>query len=100
MNLDLNVRMSLLLFKRVIGGNGENESHKNLYERFAKHLTKAAFTPIFRSSLSNDYLIEFPHALPRPHHCPNEKSCLGGLDSLCAVGCEGSLVRSLQCWIL
>ena len=39
----------------------------------------------------NRSLIEFPYALPHPHHCPNEESCLGGMDSLCAVGCEGPL---------
>ena len=39
----------------------------------------------------NQSLIEYPYSLPRPHKCPREKSCMGDLDSSCAVGYQGPL---------
>ena len=67
-----------------------SESHKNLYSNFTDNLIKD--TPIVPTANKTiNYLYEYPYALPQPHRCPNENSCLGGFDSLCAVGCEGPL---------
>ena len=41
--------------------------------------------------MANESFIEFPYTLPQPHKCPREKSCTGGLDSLCAAGYQGPL---------
>ena len=67
-----------------------SESHKNLYLNFTDNLIKD--TPIVPTANKTiNYLYKYPYALPQPHRCPNENSCLGGFDSLCAVGCEGPL---------
>ena len=60
----------------------KNQTHKELYQTFTDSLNEAKFAPVS---------IEYPYRLPRPHKCPREQSCMGGLDSLCAKGYEGLL---------
>ena len=37
------------------------------------------------------FLVHYPYELPRPHKCPRQDSCIGGLNSSCGVGYEGPL---------
>jgi len=70
-----------------------NETNRVLYKNFISTLINATFRPVVRTNASggNDSVIEYHYTLPRPHKCPREKSCLGGLESSCAVGYEGPL---------
>ena len=71
----------------------KNERIKVLYKQFTVNLKNTSFSPVLRVNLSNanHSVIEYPYTLPRPHKCPREKSCMGGLDSSCAVGYQGPL---------
>ena len=42
-------------------------------------------------SLPNRSLTKYPHALPKPHRCPRQESCTGGIDSNCSTGYKGPL---------
>lgn len=63
-----------------------NATHKTIYEKFTAYVANTTFRPVVKDSL-----VKFPYTLPRPHKCPREESCIGGLDSLCAVGYKGPL---------
>jgi len=71
----------------------ENESHRLLYEQFTDNLKNESFRPSLRSNSTKDNLtlIEYPFPLPRPHKCPQNDTCIGGLSSLCSPGYEGPL---------
>ena len=42
-------------------------------------------------SLPNRALTKYPYALPKPHRCPRQESCTGGIDSNCSTGYKGPL---------
>ena len=42
-------------------------------------------------SLPNRSLTKYPYALPKPHRCPRQESCIGGIDSNCSTGYKGPL---------
>ena len=42
-------------------------------------------------SLPNRSLTKYTHALPKPHRCPRQESCTGGIDSNCSTGYKGPL---------
>ena len=42
-------------------------------------------------SLPNRSLTKYPYALPKPHRCPRQESCTGGIDSNCSKGYKGPL---------
>ena len=42
-------------------------------------------------SLPSQPLTKYPHALPKPHRCPRQESCTGGIDSNCNTGYKGPL---------
>ena len=71
----------------------KNKTHKELYEHFTINLNNASFSPALglHFSVANDSLIEYSHRLPKPHKCPRQESCIGGLNSSCAIGYEGPL---------
>ena len=73
----------------------DNETVKVLYKLFTINLKNGSFSPVLHlnSSMANQSLIEYPYSLPRPHKCPRETSCMGDLDSLCAVGYKGPLCQ-------
>ena len=64
-----------------------------IYKTFTEGLKNAGVTPVVRTKniASEGSYIEYPYSLPQPQKCPREKSCIGGLVSLCAVGYEGPL---------
>ena len=64
-----------------------------IYKTFTEGLKNAGVTPVVRTKniASEGSYIEYPYSLPQPQKCPREKSCVGGLVSLCAVGYEGPL---------
>ena len=70
-----------------------NETDKMIYKTFTEGLKNAGVTPVVRTKniASEGSYIEYPYSLPQPQKCPREKSCVGGLVSLCAVGYEGPL---------
>ena len=70
-----------------------NETDKMIYKTFTEGLKNAGVTPVVRTKnvASEGSYIEYPYSLPQPQKCPREKSCIGGLVSLCAVGFEGPL---------
>ena len=57
------------------------------------NLINITYSPTERidSAIISQSLYEFPHTLPRPHKCPREESCMGGLDSRCDTGYQGPL---------
>ena len=52
--------------------------------------TVSPLAPV-NSSDRNSVTIEYPYALPMPHKCAREESCMGGLYSSCQAGYEGPL---------
>ena len=44
-------------------------------------------------SLPKRSLTKYPHALPKPHRCPRQESCTGGIDSKCSIGYKGPLCQ-------
>ena len=42
-------------------------------------------------SLPNRSSTKYPYALPKPHRCPRQESCTGGIDSNCSTGYKGPL---------
>ena len=70
----------------------KNDTHKTVYEQFTNSLINNTFIPTLRmESITNHSALEYPYALPQPHKCPRQESCVGGLDSLCSVGYQGPL---------
>ena len=61
-----------------------NDSVKGLYKNYTLNLLSSK--PSFYSNR-----VEYPFPLPKPHECPRNESCLGGLDSECNTGYEGPL---------
>ena len=70
-----------------------NETEKIMYKKFIDVVKNAGHIPVVhtKSSINNSSYIEYPYILPKPQKCAREKSCMGGLDSVCAVGYEGPL---------
>ena len=71
--------------------NWKNQTHKSFYEQFIIAIINNTFSPIVRTNSANHSLLEYPYSLPQPHKCPRQESCIGGLDSSCAVGYRGPL---------
>ena len=69
----------------------KNSMHKVRYKHFTAILADVNFSLRKNSGMANDSVIEYPYPLPRPHQCPRNESCMGGLDSSCALGYEGPL---------
>ena len=69
----------------------KNQTHKSFYEQFIIAIINNTFSPIVRTKSANHSLLEYPYSLPQPHKCPRQESCIGGLDSSCAVGYRGPL---------
>ena len=82
----LNCVDDLATLKRGYWWEWRNVTHKTIYENFTAYVVDTTFRPVVKDSL-----IKFPYTLPRPHKCPREESCMGGLDSPCAVGYDGPL---------
>ena len=61
-----------------------NETSKYRYKTFINNLLQSL------PALGKDD-VQYPHPIPKPYHCPEETSCEGGLDALCAHGYEGPL---------
>ena len=61
-----------------------NETSKFRYKTFINNLLQSL------PALGKDD-VQYRHPIPKPYQCPEEKSCEGGLDALCAHGYEGPL---------
>ncbi|PFX34100.1 hypothetical protein AWC38_SpisGene925 [Stylophora pistillata] len=61
-----------------------NESYKHRYQDFIQNLSTTS------PALDNSS-IRYPYSMPLTYRCQVEKSCKGGLDSLCGEGYEGPL---------
>ena len=71
----------------------ESPTHKELYSNFTRILEDASFSPKLHINYTSPdfFLSHYPFKLPRPHKCPRQDSCMGGLNSSCDVGYEGPL---------
>ena len=71
----------------------KNETIKVLYKQYTINLKNTSFSPTLHLnfSMANHSFIKYPYNLPRAHKCPRKKSCMGDLDSSCAVGYRGPL---------
>ena len=61
-----------------------NKTQKDRYRQFIANLL--AVLPALNASS-----VQYPFPIPTPYRCPREKSCQGGLHSLCETGYEGPL---------
>ena len=73
--------------------NWKNKTHKHLYKQFTSNVLNvtAVVNAHVNGSLPNRSLNKYPHALPKPHRCPRQESCTGGIDSNCSTGYKGPL---------
>ena len=71
----------------------QNETRRLFYENFMITLANNTVSPLTPVNSSDRYsvTIEYPYALPLPHKCSREESCMGGLDSSCQAGYKGPL---------
>ena len=60
-----------------------NTTRKDRYKVFIANLLS--------KSVVDKRNVHFPHLLPSPYKCPDERSCKGGLDSSCEEGYSGPL---------
>ena len=60
-----------------------NTTRKDRYQVFIANLLS--------KSVVDKRNVHFPHLLPSPYKCPDERSCKGGLDSSCEEGYSGPL---------
>ena len=61
-----------------------NKTQKDRYVVFITNLLSVS------PALDEDS-VKYPHPLPTPYKCPEEKSCKGGIDSICKAGYSGPL---------
>ena len=61
-----------------------NKTQKDRYVVFITNLLSVS------PALDEDS-VKYPHPLPTPYKCPEEKSCKGGIDSICEDGYSGPL---------
>ena len=65
-----------------------------IYEKFTAGVKNAVFTPVEQAkspTVVNGSHIKYSSILPQPQQCPRQKSCKGGLESICSDGYEGPL---------
>ena len=65
-----------------------------IYEKFMAGVKNAVFTPVVQAkspTVVNGSHIKYSSILPQPQKCPRQKSCKGGLESICSDGYEGPL---------
>ena len=71
----------------------KKEDYKKKYKEFTENYLNATVELNNQNHVlpPNHSFTKFDYSLPKPHQCPRNESCIGGIDSKCHSGYEGPL---------